>query len=97
MAPPLTNPIWIYGKDDDTLFRVITLGTGSRTTRMSGRSFPGYVRCTQLQTNKYERMSLSVALPLLFKMILLSTAWHQLDATWVFFIYHNGDAIGGRQ
>ena len=29
MAAPLTNPIWIYGDDDDTLFRVIALGTGS--------------------------------------------------------------------
>ena len=29
MAAPLTNPIWIYGNDDDTLFRLITLGTGS--------------------------------------------------------------------
>jgi mono/diheme cytochrome c family protein len=28
MAPPLTNPVWIYGDDDDTLFRVIALGTG---------------------------------------------------------------------
>ena len=28
MAAPLTNQIWIYGNDDDTLFRVITLGTG---------------------------------------------------------------------
>lgn len=27
MGPPLTNPIWIYGKDDDTLFRVIALGS----------------------------------------------------------------------
>jgi len=27
MGPPLTNPIWIYGNDDDTLFRVIALGT----------------------------------------------------------------------
>jgi mono/diheme cytochrome c family protein len=27
MAAPLTNPIWIYGSDDDTLFRLITLGT----------------------------------------------------------------------
>jgi mono/diheme cytochrome c family protein len=27
MAPPLTNPIWIYGDDDDTLFRLIALGT----------------------------------------------------------------------
>ena len=29
MAAPLTNEIWIYGEDDDTLFRVIALGTGS--------------------------------------------------------------------
>jgi mono/diheme cytochrome c family protein len=29
MAAPLTNEIWIYGNDDDTLFRVIALGTGS--------------------------------------------------------------------
>ena len=28
MAAPLTNPAWIYGNDDDTLFRVIVLGTG---------------------------------------------------------------------
>lgn len=27
MGPPLTNEVWIYGKDDDTLFRVIALGT----------------------------------------------------------------------
>ena len=29
MAAPLTNPVWIYGDDDDTLFRVIALGTSS--------------------------------------------------------------------
>jgi mono/diheme cytochrome c family protein len=28
MAAPLTNEVWIYGDDDDTLFRVIALGTG---------------------------------------------------------------------
>ena len=28
MAVPLTNPYWVYGDDDDTLFRLITLGTG---------------------------------------------------------------------
>ena len=28
MAAPLTNVIWVYGDDDDTLFRVIALGTG---------------------------------------------------------------------
>jgi mono/diheme cytochrome c family protein len=27
MAAPLTNQIWIYGNDDDTLFRLIALGT----------------------------------------------------------------------
>jgi mono/diheme cytochrome c family protein len=27
MGPPLTNVIWIYGKDDDTLFRLTALGT----------------------------------------------------------------------
>jgi hypothetical protein len=26
--PLLTNPVWIYGDDDDTLFRLIMLGTG---------------------------------------------------------------------
>ena len=33
MAAPLTNQIWIYGDDDDTLFRVIALGTGSSQPR----------------------------------------------------------------
>jgi mono/diheme cytochrome c family protein len=27
MGPPLTHETWIYGSDDDTLFRLITLGT----------------------------------------------------------------------
>lgn len=27
MGPPLTNPVWIYGKDDDTLFRLTALGS----------------------------------------------------------------------
>jgi mono/diheme cytochrome c family protein len=27
ICPPLTNDIWVYGRDDDTLFRLITLGT----------------------------------------------------------------------
>jgi len=27
MDPPLTNDIWIYGGDDDTLFRLVTLGS----------------------------------------------------------------------
>lgn len=27
MGPPLTNAVWIYGDDDETLFRLIALGT----------------------------------------------------------------------
>jgi mono/diheme cytochrome c family protein len=27
MCPPLTNQIWVYGSDDDTIFRLITLGS----------------------------------------------------------------------
>lgn len=27
MCPPLTNDTWVYGPDDDTLFRLIALGT----------------------------------------------------------------------
>jgi mono/diheme cytochrome c family protein len=27
MGPPLTNPVWVYGNDDDTLFRLIALGS----------------------------------------------------------------------
>jgi mono/diheme cytochrome c family protein len=27
MAPPLTNDVWIYGGDDDTLFRLVALGS----------------------------------------------------------------------
>ncbi len=27
MGPPLTNEVWVYGKDDDTLFRLIALGS----------------------------------------------------------------------
>src|SRR4029078_8813995 len=27
MAAPLTNPIWIYGNDQDTQFRLIVLGS----------------------------------------------------------------------
>lgn len=27
MCPPLTNDVWVYGSDDDTLFRLITLGS----------------------------------------------------------------------
>lgn len=27
MCPPLTNQVWIYGGDDDTLFRLISMGS----------------------------------------------------------------------
>jgi hypothetical protein len=29
IAALLTNEVWKYGDDDDTLFRLMTLGTGS--------------------------------------------------------------------
>ncbi len=29
MCPALTNDIWVYGGDDDTLFRLVTLGSDS--------------------------------------------------------------------
>jgi mono/diheme cytochrome c family protein len=31
ICPPLSNEVWIYGSDDDTLFRLITLGTDALT------------------------------------------------------------------
>jgi mono/diheme cytochrome c family protein len=37
MCPPLTNDIWVYGPDDDTLFRLVTLGS-------DGLKQAGYVR-----------------------------------------------------
>jgi mono/diheme cytochrome c family protein len=27
MCPPLTNDVWVYGGDDDTLFRLVVLGS----------------------------------------------------------------------
>jgi mono/diheme cytochrome c family protein len=27
ICPPLTNDVWVYGGDDDTLFRLVTLGS----------------------------------------------------------------------
>src|SRR5262245_5996545 len=33
MGPPLTNPIWVYGKDDDTLFRLVALGSDELQTQ----------------------------------------------------------------
>jgi hypothetical protein len=37
MCPPLTNDIWVYGGDDDTLFRLVTLGS-------DGLQAKGYMR-----------------------------------------------------
>jgi mono/diheme cytochrome c family protein len=37
MCPPLTNDIWVYGGDDDTLFRLVTLGS-------DGLQAKGYLR-----------------------------------------------------
>ena len=31
MCPPLTNDVWVYGPDDDTLFRLIALGSDGLT------------------------------------------------------------------
>ena len=31
MCPPLTNDTWVYGADDDTLFRLIALGSDGLT------------------------------------------------------------------
>ena len=31
MCPPLTNDTWVYGAADDTLFRLIALGTDGLT------------------------------------------------------------------
>ena len=31
MCPPLTNDTWVYGSDDDTLFRLIALGSDGLT------------------------------------------------------------------
>lgn len=45
MGPPLTNAVWIYGNDDDTLFRLITLGSqelqGKGFTRKGSESVKG--------------------------------------------------------
>ena len=37
MCPPLTNQVWVYGRDDDTLFRLVSLGS-------DGLKAEGYVR-----------------------------------------------------
>lgn len=37
MGPPLSNPVWVYGNDGDTLFRLIALGS-------DGLKEQGYVR-----------------------------------------------------
>jgi mono/diheme cytochrome c family protein len=37
MGPPLTNEIWIYGSDDDTLFRLIALGSDGLKAEGYGR------------------------------------------------------------
>ncbi|HUW74642.1 MAG TPA: c-type cytochrome [Methyloceanibacter sp.] len=37
MGPPLSNPVWVYGNDGDTLFRLIALGS-------DGLHEQGYVR-----------------------------------------------------
>jgi mono/diheme cytochrome c family protein len=33
MCPPLTNDTWVYGGDDDTLFRLVSLGSDELQTK----------------------------------------------------------------
>jgi mono/diheme cytochrome c family protein len=33
MCPPLTNDTWVYGGDDDTIFRLVTLGSDALQTQ----------------------------------------------------------------
>jgi len=40
MCPPLTNDVWIYGGDDDTLFRLVAYGTDTLQSK-------GYSRKSQ--------------------------------------------------
>lgn len=37
MCPPLTNDVWVYGGDDDTLFRLIALGSEGLGRPRKGR------------------------------------------------------------
>ncbi len=37
MCPPLTNDVWVYGGDDDTLFRLISLGSEGLGMQRKGR------------------------------------------------------------
>lgn len=40
MCPPLSNEVWVYGSDDDTLFRLISLGS-IEFTKQTGVSRKG--------------------------------------------------------
>lgn len=37
MCPPLTNDVWVYGSGDDTLFRLISLGSEGLGMQRTGR------------------------------------------------------------
>src|SRR2546429_3733910 len=37
MSPPLTNDVWVYGGDDDTLFRLVAYGTDALQAKGYGR------------------------------------------------------------
>ena len=37
MCPPLTNDVWVYGSDDDTLFRLVSLGSQGLGEPRKGR------------------------------------------------------------
>src|SRR5690606_23126351 len=40
MCPPLSNEVWVYGSDDDTLYRLIALGS-DEFTKQTGVSRKG--------------------------------------------------------
>src|SRR5947207_6786421 len=41
MCPPLTNDVWVYGGDDDTLFRLVAYGTEALQAKGYGRKGTG--------------------------------------------------------
>ena len=41
MCPPLTNDVWVYGGDDDTLFRLVAYGSQTLQSKGYGRKAAG--------------------------------------------------------
>ena len=61
MCPPLTNETWVYSADDDTLFRLITLGSDGLNKRgirvSSTRSWSG--RCQPFGRDHQDHATIS--------------------------------------